>query len=117
LELFKFLLNFDKNNSKNDIKKYSNLADNYKNVLDYLKQNIQYKKSLNNKNKETNNQKDENIINTDINTINKIESNEIIIKDNIENNKDRLLLGDPSYNLAFISDYEIFEYFDLLYYV
>ena len=111
LELFKFLLNFDDKNSK-EFKKYSKLADNYKNVLDYIKQNIDYKKSKIINKEERNENKiseDNNIISTNTN------SNEIIIKNKDDLKNDRLLLGDPSFNLAFIPNYEIFAYFDLLY--
>ena len=115
LELFKFLLSFDKTNSKK-FQKYSKMVDNYKIVLDYIKHNINYKNE--NILKRKNSAKDkniieENVINVIVNNINN--SNGFIIKD--ENKNDRLLLGDPSFNLAFISNYEIYEYFDLLYYV
>ena len=104
LELFKFLININKNNLK-EFKKYSKLTENYKNVLDYLKQNIDFKNSKNIKKDENNN----------LNFNNKEESNENIIIEK-ETNNERLLIVDPSYNLAFISNYEIFEYYYLLYY-
>ena len=107
LELFKFLLN---HNNKKDYKKYLNLANNYKNVLDYLKQIIEFK----NLPKEVaNNNEENNIISTNIIENNNADSNGLIVKEK----NDRLLIGDPSYNLAFISNYEMYEYFDLLYYV
>ena len=116
LELFKFLLNFDKKSK--EFKKYSNLADSYKNVLDYLKQNIEFKKSILLRNKYGNNNKidENNIINTNTNIINtNTDSNELLIEDKDKFKNDRLLLGDPSFNLAFIPNYEIYAYFDLLY--
>ena len=67
LELFKFLLNFDKSNSK-QFQKYSNLANNYKIVLDYIKQNINYKNENILKRKDSD--KNTNIIdNNNINTL------------------------------------------------
>ena len=116
LELFKFLLNFDKKSK--EFKKYSNLADSYKNELDYLKQNIEFKKSILYKNKDNNKNiiDSNNIISTNSNLINtNTDSNGLLIKDKDEFKNDRLLLGDPSFNLAFISNYEIYAYFDLLY--
>jgi len=108
LELFKFILNHNK-----DFKKYINLANNYKNVIDYLKQNIELKKSSNLPKEVANNNEENNIITTNIIENNTVDSNELIVKEK----NDRLLIGDPSYNLAFISNYEMYEYFDLLYYV
>ena len=116
LELFKFLLNFDKKSK--EFKKYSNLADSYKNELDYLKQNIEFKKSILYKNKDNNKNiiDSNNIISTNSNLVNtNTDSNGLLIKDKDEFKNDRLLLGDPSFNLAFISNYEIYAYFDLLY--
>jgi len=110
LELFKFLLN---HNNKKDFKKYINLANNYKNVLDYLKQNIELKKSSTIPKEVANNNEENNIITTNIIENNNADSNGLIVKEK----NDRLLIGDPSYNLAFISNYEMYEYFDLLYYV
>lgn len=107
LELFKFILN----HNKKDFKKYINLANNYKNVLDYLKQNIESKKSSTSPKEISNNEN--NIISNNIIENNSGDSNGLIIKEK----NDRLLIGDPSYNLAFISNYEMYEYFDLLYYV
>ena len=110
LELFKFLLN---HNNKKDFKKYINLANNYKNVLDYLKQNLEFKKSKTIPKEVANNIEENNIISTNIIENNNADSNGLIVKEK----NDRLLIGDPSYNLAFISNYEMYEYFDLLYYV
>ena len=117
LELFRFLLNFDKSNSQK-FQKYSKLADNYKIVLDYLKQNINFKNENILKRKDSDRNKniiEENNINTNIIDNNITNTNELIVKGKDENKNDRLLLGDPSYNLAFISNYEIYAYFDLLY--
>ena len=118
LELFKFLLNFDKKNSK-EFQKYSKLADNYKNILDYIKQNIDYKNSKDIINKQQSNEnkiEDNNIISTNANIACRTkDSNGIFIKDKDDLRNDRLLLGDPSFNLAFIPNYEMFAYFDLLY--
>ena len=93
LELFKLAICEDNGKLKEN---YANLFNNYKLVIDYLKQNINTKHT-----KET-----------------RLEENE---KENLnvkENNKqfdDNTLLGDTSYNLAFIPDYQIYDYFDLLY--
>ena len=118
LELFRFLLNFDKSNKK-QFQKYSKLADNYKIVLDYIKQNINLKNEnilkRKDSDKNTNITGNNNNINTNIIDNNNADSNGLIVKDNDENKNDRLLLGDPSFNLAFISNYEIYAYFDLLY--
>ena len=115
LELFKFLLNFDKKDSK-EFKKYIKLADHYKNVLDYIKQNINFKNSMSyNKNEHTNNGQN-NIISQNIMNTNP-DTNKLIVRENGEKNSDRYLIGDASYNLAFIPNYEMFEYFDLLYLV
>jgi hypothetical protein len=118
LELFRFLLNFDKSNKK-QFQKYSKLADNYKIVLDYIKQNINLKNEnilkRKDSDKNTNINGNNNNINTNIIDNNNADSNGLIVKDNEENKNDRLLLGDPSFNLAFISNYEIYAYFDLLY--
>ena len=119
LELFKFLLNFEKTN-KLEFQKYAKLADNYKIVLDYIKQNKNYKNENILKIKDSDKNKNiiekNNLINNNIIGENKIaDSNGLIIKDKDENNNDRLILGDPSYNLAFIPNYEIYAYFDLLY--
>ena len=102
LELFKLLINANKNNEKiND--NYSHLINNYKNVIDYLKEiNI-------NHNHIDNKYVIDNSKNNDSNT-NDGDINE-------EENEDRLLIGDTSYNLAFIPNYEIYSYFDLLYYI
>ena len=114
LELFKLLMNFDQ---KKEIKEYSKLADNLKNVVDYLKQNIEYKKKINNKAQENSDNGQNNIIaQNNIIETNTGDSNKLIVRENNKKNSDRLLLGDPSYNLAFISNYEIFEHYDLLYY-
>ena len=115
LELFKFLLNFDKKDSK-EFKKYTKLADHYKNVLDYIKQNINFKNSMNYKKNENINNGQNNIINQNIMNTNP-DANTLIVRENGEKNSDRFLIGDASYNLAFIPNYEMFEYFDLLYLV
>ena len=118
LKLFKFILHFGKKNTK-DFEKYSKLADNYKDSIDYLQQNIKYKNSLiymkndyyNQQSNMMNQNQNQNIMNTSP------DSNILIQKDKEEKSNDRLLIGDASYNLAFIPNYEIYEYFDLLYYV
>ena len=111
LELFKILLSYIKN--PKELQKYSKLANNYKNLLDYLQQNINYKMSLYQKGKNNYVNKEE--INTNTNNKNITDSGELTIKDKAEKNKDRLLLGDPSFNMTFIPNYEIFGYFDLLF--
>ena len=119
LELFKILLNFDKN--PREYQKYAKLTNNYKNLLDYLQQNITYKMSLYQKggnnyyvNKEGNNLINTNT-NSNINTNNIIDSGDLTIRDKADKINDRLLLGDPSFNITFIPNYEIFGYFDLLF--
>ena len=112
---FKFILHFGKKDSK-DFQKYSVLADQYKNAIDYLKQNINYKNSLNYIKKEENNYQN-NIMNPNIINTNNADSNILIVRNKENNNIDRLLLGDASYNSAFIPNYEFYAYFDLLYYV
>ena len=98
LELFKLLIILKKNNAK--INEYSSLWNNYKNVIDYLKINIDKRNSKkDNKNYENNNSK------------------EIIIYKKNEENEDRSLIGDTSYNFGFIPNYELYSYFDLLYYI
>ena len=92
LELFKLVINY-KNKEKLNMN-YDYLLNNYKLVIDYLKDNIEKKK--------TNEKKEQN------------EMEKIEIKNN---NEERLLSEDPSYNLSFIPDYEIYNYFDLLYYI
>ena len=112
LELFKILLSFVKN--PKEYRKYSKLSNNYKNLLDYLQQNINYKMSLYQKgNNNYVNKEENNLINTNTNTI--TDSGELTIKDKANKNSDRLLLGDPSFNITFIPNYEIFGYFDLLF--
>ena len=112
LELFKILLSFVKN--PKEYRKYSKLSNNYKNLLDYLQQNINYKMSLYQKGNNNYVNKDENnLINTNTNTI--TDSGELTIRDKANKNSDRLLLGDPSFNITFIPNYEIFGYFDLLF--
>ena len=115
LELFKILLSFVKN--PKEYKKYSKLSNNYKNLLDYLQQNINYKMSLYQKgNNNYYNTEDNNLINTNTNNNNNItDSGEVTIRDKADKKKDRLLLGDPSFNTTFIPNYEIFGYFDLLF--
>ena len=117
LELFKLLLNLDKN--PKEFQKYSKLANNYKNLIDYLMQNINYKRSIQ-KGKENNNignnNDQNNLIDTNITKTNTNNSDGgILIKDHADKTHDRLLLGDPSFNLTFIPNYEIFGYFDLLF--
>lgn len=92
LELFKLVINSKEN--ENLMKDYNYLLNNYKLVIDYLKENIEKKKS--NEKKEQN-------------EMEKIESK--------NKNEERLLSEDPSYNLSFIPNYEIYNYFDLLYYI
>ena len=89
LELFKLVLNCD---NQKLMKNYIYLINNHKLVIDYIKDNIDYK---NNKNRQSN----------EIQNISK------------NNNENKILLDNPSYNLSFIQDYEIYNYFDLLYYV
>ena len=117
LELFKLLLNLDKN--PKEFQKYSKLANNYKNLIDYLMQNINYKRSIQ-KGKENNNignnNDQNNLIDTNITKTNTNNSDGgLLIKDHADKTHDRLLLGDPSFNLTFIPNYEIFGYFDLLF--
>ena len=97
LELFKLLYNF-----KND-KKYKILINNIKLTIDYLKQNIDHKKKDNIIRKED-------IENNNILVDNK-KSNDIVS----EISNKIVISGDPSYNLAFIPDYENYCYLDLLY--
>ena len=98
LELFKILFTLKKNNEK--INEYSFLLNNYKNVIDYLKINIDKKNS----------KKDNKINETE-----KTNSKEIIFYKKNEENEDRSLIGDTSYNFGFIPNYELYSYFDLLY--
>ena len=116
LELFKFILHFGKNESK-DFQKYSKLADNYKNSIDYIRQNINYKNSLNYIRNEEHNIQQNNIMNQNIINTNNTDPNVFIVRNKEERQNDRLLIGDASYNLAFIPNYELYAYFDLLYYV
>ena len=65
------------------------------------------------------NKEGNNLINTNtnsnINTNNIIDSGDLTIRDKADKINDRLLLGDPSFNITFIPNYEIFGYFDLLF--
>ena len=89
LELFKLAICEDNEKLKEN---YANLFNNYKLVIDYLKQNMDTKHT-----KETKLEEKENL--------------------NVNNEQfdDNFLLGDTSYNLAFIPNYQIYDYFDLLY--
>ena len=102
LQLFKFLIN--SKNNKTKLKDYSYLINNYKLNIDYLKRSIKNKKCINDKFENKNMDK----INNDENE----NLNNIIIN---ENKHERLLLDDASYNLCFIPNYEIYNYFDLLF--
>ena len=83
---------------------YSHLLNYYKINLDYIQQNINEKKIGNNKAIINNEKKDENE-----------DFDRLIVKDYIGKNNDRQIIGDSSYNLSFIPNYEIYSYFDLLY--
>ena len=94
LELFKFLINASKKNDEKINENYSHLINNYKNIIDYLKKSIDNKKA----------NRYNYMLNDDENTDDK----------NTEENGDRLLIGDTSYNLALIPNYAIYSHFDLL---
>ena len=107
LELFKFLIGGGEYNIK-FIQNYYFLAYNYKNAIDYLKEYINYRQSqIDEKNPQ----------------IKKKESNEsqsstdTVILQYKEAINEHIISDDYlSYNLTFIPKYEIYSYFDLLYY-
>ena len=88
LQFFKLLINLK--NCKNKLNDYSHLINNYKCIIDYFKQSIKNKDE--NKNENTN----------------------IVIINEYKN--ERLISDDASYNLCFIPKYDIYSYFDLLFF-
>ena len=105
LEFLKFLLGCEY-----DVKVIDNyyyLAYNYKLIIDYLKENIEFRNSFIFQNDEIKNEisDDNKLLEESINIQNKEEKNDHLISDDY-----------LSYNLTFIPKYEIYSYFDLLYY-
>ena len=109
LELFSLLVNIKKN-KENKFEDFADLINNYKISIDYIRKYIE---SKNNQKYKTSKQ----FINVELSDAsNNNENNNLItIKENKQEENERLLIGDPSYNLTFIPNYELYYYFDLLY--
>ena len=110
LELFSLLINLNKKFEKK-FKGYSGLINNYKYVIDYIRDNISFKiRVLDNIDKY---KKHKNSV------LRRSGENEttkfLTINENNLQEDGRLLIGDPSYNLALIPNYEIYSYVDLLF--
>ena len=104
LEFFNCLININKN--YNDDINYDYIISNYKKNLDYLRNCLELK----NENEQRNNSYNIN----DIEENNKVKEN-TIDPGLIYNNENLMMKGDPSYNLAFLENYEAYSIFDLLY--
>ena len=110
LELFSLLINLNKKFEKK-FKGYSELINNYKYVIDYIRDNISFKiKVLDHLDKNKKN-KNSQLRRSGENKTTKF----LAINENNMQEDGRLLLGDPSYNLALIPNYEIYSYIDLLF--
>ena len=109
LELFSLLVNIKKNNEKK-FEDYSDLINNYKYTIDYIRDNISFRIKQKNK-------INRKFISVELSGVsnNNENSNLLTINENNQKENDRLLIGDPSYNLTFIPNYELYYYFDLLY--
>jgi len=109
LELFSLLVNINKKDGKR-FEDYSDLISNYKLSIDYIRGNIIF----NTKQKLKTNSK---LINVELSGVsnNSENINLLTVNDNNPKGNERLLIGDPSYNLTFIPNYELYYYFDLLY--
>ena len=109
LELFSLLVNINKNDRKK-FQDYSDLINNYKLSIDYIRGNIIF----NMKQKHKTSKK---FINVELSGVpnNNENINLLTVNDNNKKGNERLLMGDPSYNLTFIPNYELYYYFDLLY--
>ena len=109
LELFSLLVNINKNEGKK-FGDYSDLINNYKLSIDYIRSNIIF----NMKQKHKTSKK---FINVELSGFSNNNENINLLTVNDKNQKgnERLLMGDPSYNLTFIPNYELYYYFDLLY--
>ena len=104
LEFFNCLININKN--YNDDINYDYIISNYKKNLDYLRNCLELK----NENEQRNNSYNIN----DSEENNKVKEN-TIDPGLIYNNENLMMKGDPSYNLAFLENYEAYSIFDLLY--
>ena len=109
LELFSLLVNINKNDGKK-FEDYSDLINNYKLSIDYIRDNMIF----NTKQKHKTSKK---FINVELSGVsnNNENINLLTVNDNNQKGNERLLIGDPSYNLTFIPNYELYYYFDLLY--
>ena len=107
LEFFNCLINIDKNHYSNE--DYKSIIANYKKNLEYLGDCLGLKKNYDKKNNSKNISGDNNI--EDENK----ENDNLIVHDLNCNNDNLTILGDSSYNLAFLEDYKMYSLFDLLY--
>jgi hypothetical protein len=109
LELFSLLVNINKNDGKK-FEDYSDLISNYKLSIEYIRDNMIF----NTKQKHKTSKK---FINVELSGVsnNNENINLLTVNDNNQKGNERLLIGDPSYNLTFIPNYELYYYFDLLY--
>ena len=109
LELFSLLVNINKNNGKK-FEDYSDLIRNFKLSIDYIRDNFIF-------NTKKKNKISRKFINVELSGVsnNNENTNLLTVNDNNQKGNERLLIGDPSYNLTFIPNYELYYYFDLLY--
>ena len=90
--------------------KIDSLIKNYKISIDYIKQNMNYKIGKDSEHLISTGKEEEKKIG-DINE-------ELLVDDDKKTIQkgNQIISGDVSYNLAFLPNYEVYAYFDLLYY-